>query len=86
MKLSVSEQLTQDDPYFPTQLSFRRSMDIQNSTKKIYFILLGLSQYPRVQTMFFCLLLMSYVVTLLGNSLILLLRSSALHAHVLLPQ
>ncbi|XP_031538011.2 olfactory receptor 13H1-like [Vicugna pacos] len=48
-------------------------MDIQNSTEELYFILLGLSQYPRAQTVFFCLLLMSYIITLLGNSLVLLL-------------
>ncbi|KAM9226007.1 olfactory receptor 13H1-like [Dugong dugon] len=48
-------------------------MKIQNSTDGIYFILLGLSQYPQAQTTFFCLLLMSYLVTLFGNNLILLL-------------
>lgn len=48
-------------------------MDGQNSMEKVYFILLGLSQHPWAQIIFFCLLLMSYVVTLLGISLILLL-------------
>ncbi|KAM6223188.1 olfactory receptor 13H1-like [Rhynchocyon petersi] len=48
-------------------------MDIRNSTDGIYFILLGLSQYPRAQTVFFCLLLMSYLVILFGNGLILIL-------------
>ncbi|XP_004439278.1 PREDICTED: olfactory receptor 13H1-like [Ceratotherium simum simum] len=48
-------------------------MDSQNSTEEITFILLRLSQYPRAQTIFFCLLLMSYIITLCGNSLILLL-------------
>ncbi|XP_058386776.1 olfactory receptor 13H1-like [Diceros bicornis minor] len=48
-------------------------MDSQNGTEEIYFILLGLSQYPWAQTIFFCLLLVSYVITLFGNSLILLL-------------
>ncbi|EPY86637.1 olfactory receptor 13H1-like protein [Camelus ferus] len=52
---------------------FRRTIDIQNSTEELYFILLGLSQYPRAQAIFFCLLLMSYIITLLGNSLVLLL-------------
>ncbi|XP_011377609.1 olfactory receptor 13H1-like [Pteropus vampyrus] len=58
---------------FPPSQGFGRSMDGQNSTEEVYFILLGLSQHSRAQIAFFCLLLMSYVVTLLGNSLILLL-------------
>lgn len=53
----------------------------QNSSEEVYFILLGLSQYPRAQTTFFCLLLMSYIVTLLGNSLILLLICSDPRLH-----
>ncbi|XP_036598668.1 olfactory receptor 13H1-like [Trichosurus vulpecula] len=48
-------------------------MDRRNSTAVTYFILVGLSEYPRAQVIFFCLLLVSYLVTLLGNSLILLL-------------
>ncbi|XP_039100029.1 olfactory receptor 13H1-like [Hyaena hyaena] len=48
-------------------------MDRKNSTQEIYFVLLGLSEYPRAQAIFCCLLLLSYIVTLLGNSLILLL-------------
>ncbi|XP_046537588.1 olfactory receptor 13H1-like [Equus quagga] len=48
-------------------------MDSQNSTEEVYFLLLGFSQYPWAQTIFFCLLLMSYIITLFGNSLILLL-------------
>lgn len=48
-------------------------MDGQNSTGEIYFVLLGLSQYLWAQTVFFCLLLLSYVITLFGNCLILLL-------------
>ncbi|XP_058386416.1 olfactory receptor 13H1-like [Diceros bicornis minor] len=48
-------------------------MDSQNGTEGITFILLGLSQYPRAQTINFRLLLMSYVITVFGNSLILLL-------------
>ncbi|XP_068944367.1 olfactory receptor 13H1-like [Petaurus breviceps papuanus] len=48
-------------------------MDRRNVTAVTYFILVGLSEYPRAQVIFFCLLLLSYLVTLLGNSLILLL-------------
>lgn len=47
-------------------------MSTQNSTGET-FVLLGLSQHPRAQAVFFCLLLLSYLVTLFGNSLILLL-------------
>ncbi|XP_072463822.1 olfactory receptor 13H1-like [Notamacropus eugenii] len=49
------------------------AMDGRNNTAVTYFILIGLSKHPRAQTVFFCLLLMSYLVTLLGNILILLL-------------
>ncbi|XP_045630204.1 olfactory receptor 13H1-like [Ursus americanus] len=59
-------------PHFPPSRSFGRGVDGQNSTE-ISFVLLGLSQYPRAQTAFFCLLLLSYTITLLGNGLILLL-------------
>ncbi|KAM5207506.1 olfactory receptor 13H1-like [Hipposideros larvatus] len=48
-------------------------MNRQNSSEEVYFILLGFSRYPRAQTTFFFLLLMSYIITLLGNSLILFL-------------
>ncbi|XP_001368289.2 olfactory receptor 13H1-like [Monodelphis domestica] len=48
-------------------------MDRRNGTDVTYFILIGLSEYPRAQLIFFCILLVAYIVTLLGNSLILLL-------------
>uniref|UniRef100_A0A5F8H486 Olfactory receptor n=1 Tax=Monodelphis domestica TaxID=13616 RepID=A0A5F8H486_MONDO len=48
-------------------------MDGRNDTAVTYFILLGLSEYPRAQAIFFCLLLVSYLTTVLGNSLILFL-------------
>ncbi|XP_051847401.1 olfactory receptor 13H1-like [Antechinus flavipes] len=48
-------------------------MDEGNETDVTYFILVGLSEYPRAQVIFFCLLLMSYLIILLGNSLILFL-------------
>ncbi|XP_012401236.2 olfactory receptor 13H1-like [Sarcophilus harrisii] len=48
-------------------------MDGRNDTAVSYFLLLGLSEYPRVQVIFFCLLLVSYLITLLGNILILFL-------------
>ncbi|XP_043846781.1 olfactory receptor 13H1-like [Dromiciops gliroides] len=48
-------------------------MDGGNETDVTYFILIGLSEYPRAQVIFFCLLLMSYLIILLGNSLILFL-------------
>ncbi|XP_068944369.1 olfactory receptor 13H1-like [Petaurus breviceps papuanus] len=48
-------------------------MDGRNNTAVTYFILVGLSEHPRAQVIFFCLLLVSYLVILLGNSLILFL-------------
>ncbi|XP_074048870.1 olfactory receptor 13H1-like [Macrotis lagotis] len=48
-------------------------MDGRNSTALTYFILVGLSEHPRAQVIFFCLVLVSYLVILLGNSLILFL-------------
>uniref|UniRef100_H0XHD8 G-protein coupled receptors family 1 profile domain-containing protein n=1 Tax=Otolemur garnettii TaxID=30611 RepID=H0XHD8_OTOGA len=51
---------------------FRWSMDSQNSPGGVYFILLGLSQYPQAQNIF-CLLLMCFIFTLFRNSLLLLL-------------
>ncbi|XP_044522433.1 olfactory receptor 13H1-like [Gracilinanus agilis] len=48
-------------------------MDGKNNTPETYFILVGLSEYPKAQAIFFCLLLVSYLVILLGNSLILFL-------------
>ncbi|XP_043849890.1 olfactory receptor 13H1-like [Dromiciops gliroides] len=48
-------------------------MDGRNTTAVTYFILIGLSEYPRAQVIFLCLLLVSYLVTLLGNVLILFL-------------
>ncbi|KAF6288720.1 hypothetical protein mRhiFer1_012327 [Rhinolophus ferrumequinum] len=57
-------------------------MGRQNSLEEVFFILLGLSQYPRVQTTFFCLFLMFYVFTLLRNSLILLLICSDPRLHM----
>uniref|UniRef100_F7FD30 Olfactory receptor n=1 Tax=Monodelphis domestica TaxID=13616 RepID=F7FD30_MONDO len=46
---------------------------ILNNTPVTYFILIGLSEYPRAQAIFFCLLLVCYLVILLGNVLILFL-------------
>ncbi|XP_074048891.1 olfactory receptor 13H1-like [Macrotis lagotis] len=48
-------------------------MERRNGTDVTYFVLVGFSEYPRVQVIFFCVLLLSYLITLLGNSLILLL-------------
>ncbi|XP_074048879.1 olfactory receptor 13H1-like [Macrotis lagotis] len=48
-------------------------MDGRNSTAVTYFILVGLSEHPRAQIIFFCMILVSYLVILLGNSLILFL-------------
>ncbi|XP_074048869.1 olfactory receptor 13H1-like [Macrotis lagotis] len=56
-------------------------MDGRNDTAVTYFILIGLSEYPRVQVIFFCLLLVSYLVTLLGNTLILFLIHYDSHLH-----
>lgn len=67
-------------PHFPPSWSFGRGVDGQNSTE-VSFVLLGLSQYPRAQTAFFCLLLLSYTITLLGNGLILLLICSDRRLH-----
>ncbi|XP_020859173.1 olfactory receptor 13H1-like [Phascolarctos cinereus] len=56
-------------------------MDGKNDTSVTYFILIGLSEYPRAQAIFFCLLLVSYIITLLGNSLILFLIYYDSHLH-----
>ncbi|XP_074048877.1 olfactory receptor 13H1-like [Macrotis lagotis] len=48
-------------------------MGERNNTDVTYFILVGLSEHPRAQVIFFCLLLVSYLIILLGNSLILFL-------------
>uniref|UniRef100_A0A8D0KIY5 Olfactory receptor n=1 Tax=Salvator merianae TaxID=96440 RepID=A0A8D0KIY5_SALMN len=39
-----------------------------NETKVIQFILLGISDYPKAQKVMFALFLVSYLITLLGNS------------------
>ncbi|XP_020859154.1 olfactory receptor 13H1 [Phascolarctos cinereus] len=56
-------------------------MDGTNDTAVTYFILVGLSEHPGAQAIFFCLLLMSYLVTLLGNTLILFLIHYDSHLH-----
>ncbi|XP_043846740.1 olfactory receptor 13H1-like [Dromiciops gliroides] len=48
-------------------------MEGRNNTAMTYFILVGLSGHPRAQVILFCLLLVSYLIILLGNSLILFL-------------
>ncbi|XP_053263539.1 olfactory receptor 13H1-like [Podarcis raffonei] len=48
-------------------------MGLANETMVIEFILIGLSEYPRAQTIFFFFLLVVYLTSFLGNGLIIML-------------
>ncbi|XP_015267694.1 PREDICTED: olfactory receptor 13H1-like [Gekko japonicus] len=48
-------------------------MGAPNETLVTEFILIGLSKHPRAQAVFFCFFLMAYLVSLLGNGLIVIL-------------
>lgn len=58
-----------------------------NQTAILEFVLLGLTDNPELQPFFFSLFLVMYVVTILGNMLIILTISfdSHLHTNVFLP-
>ncbi|XP_058381824.1 olfactory receptor 1M1 [Diceros bicornis minor] len=56
-------------------------MEPRNQTRLLEFILLGLSEYPEQETLLFALFLCMYVVTVVGNLLIILAISSDSHLH-----
>ncbi|XP_037010227.2 olfactory receptor 24 [Artibeus jamaicensis] len=56
-------------------------MDPRNHTSTSEFILLGLSEKPEVDTLLFALFFCMYVVTVVGNLLIILAISSDSHLH-----
>ncbi|XP_055969257.1 putative gustatory receptor clone PTE01 [Sorex fumeus] len=57
------------------------SVDPHNGTGAVQFLLLGLSDDPQVQPLLFCLFLSMYLVTIMGNLLIILAVSSDPHLH-----
>ncbi|XP_054859802.1 olfactory receptor 13H1-like [Eublepharis macularius] len=56
-------------------------MGAPNETMVTEFILIGLSEYPKAQAAFFCLLLTAYVISFLGNGLIVILIIADPHLH-----
>ncbi|XP_039107548.1 olfactory receptor 7G2-like [Hyaena hyaena] len=56
-------------------------MDPRNNTDVSEFLLLGLTEDPELQSLLFCLFLSMYLVTILGNLLIILAVSSDSHLH-----
>ncbi|KAM9687620.1 olfactory receptor 7D4-like [Trichechus inunguis] len=56
-------------------------MEAENQTKASEFLLLGLSEDPELQPLFFGLFLSMYLVTVLGNLFIILAVSSDPHLH-----
>jgi olfactory receptor len=56
-------------------------MEVRNVTKVTMFILLGLSNNPQTQVLLFVLFLMIYLLTLLGNLLMLLVIITDSHLH-----
>ncbi|XP_049731334.1 olfactory receptor 7D4-like [Elephas maximus indicus] len=56
-------------------------MEAENQTKVAEFLLLGLSENPELQPFFFGFFLSMYLVTVLGNLLIILAVSSDCHLH-----
>ncbi|XP_004378433.1 olfactory receptor 7D4-like [Trichechus manatus latirostris] len=56
-------------------------MEAENQTTASGFLLLGLSEDPELQPLFFGLFLSMYLVTVLGNLFIILAVSSDLHLH-----
>uniref|UniRef100_A0A8D1GED3 Olfactory receptor n=1 Tax=Sus scrofa TaxID=9823 RepID=A0A8D1GED3_PIG len=70
--------------YINSHLFFRKclcSMKPQNFTGVLEFLLLGLSEDPELQLLTFLLFLSMYLVTVLGNLLIILTISSDSHLH-----
>ncbi|XP_021044915.1 olfactory receptor 7D4-like [Mus pahari] len=56
-------------------------MEGENCTEVLQFLLLGLSDDPRLQRLIFAMFLFMYLVTILGNLLIILASSSDSHLH-----
>ncbi|XP_054859797.1 olfactory receptor 13H1-like [Eublepharis macularius] len=56
-------------------------MGSPNETRVTEFILIGLSEHPRAQAVFFFFLLMAYLISLLGNGLIVILIIADAHLH-----
>ncbi|XP_070482718.1 olfactory receptor 7E178-like [Equus przewalskii] len=71
-------------PFFQISLIFQRCpsyIESQNFTRVSEFFLLGLSDDPELQPLLFGLFLSMYLVTILGNLLIILVVSSDCHLH-----
>ncbi|XP_054859795.1 olfactory receptor 13H1-like [Eublepharis macularius] len=56
-------------------------MGSPNETRVTEFILIGLSEHPRAQAVFFFFLLMAYLISLFGNGLIVILIIADSHLH-----
>ncbi|XP_049626834.1 olfactory receptor 13C2-like [Suncus etruscus] len=56
-------------------------MELGNQTNIVEFILKGLSGYPRLEIVFFVLILIMYMVTLLGNGTLILISILDSHLH-----
>ncbi|XP_029772091.1 olfactory receptor 7G2-like [Suricata suricatta] len=56
-------------------------MEPRNQTDVSEFLLLGLTKDPELQSILFCLFLLMYLVTILGNLLVILAVSSDSHLH-----
>ncbi|XP_077601819.1 olfactory receptor 7G2-like [Crocuta crocuta] len=56
-------------------------MEPRNQTDVSEFLLLGLTEDPELQPILFCLFLLMYLVTILGNLLVILAVSSDSHLH-----
>ncbi|EQB77658.1 hypothetical protein CB1_000418036 [Camelus ferus] len=62
-------------------LRFINNMETRNQTDVSEFFLLGLTDNPELQPLLFCLFLSTYLVTVLGNLLIILAVSCDSHLH-----
>ena len=70
-------------------ITFRKqplSMTLGNHSTITEFLLLGLSTDPHIQALLFALFLEIYLLTLMGNLMMLLVVRANSHAHVLLPE
>ncbi|XP_053767211.1 olfactory receptor 7A10-like [Desmodus rotundus] len=70
--------------YFSYILVVKHHMEAVNLTQISEFLLLGLSEDPELQPHLFGLFLSTYLITLLGNLLIILAVSSDSHLHTLM--
>ena len=64
--------------YFDSHINY---MELGNDTRSSEFLLLGLSEEPELQPFLFGLFLSMYLVTILGNLLIILAVNSDSHLH-----